>query len=345
MALFDVIRYAGEPDVFAWKYPDCELRLGTQLIVNESQEAVLVREGRALDVFGSGRHTLSTANLPLLGELVKLPFGGRSPFTAELWFINRAHKLDIRWGTPTPVQIQDAKYGVFVPVRVNGSLGLRVEDSRRFLVKLVATQPVFDQEALVRFFRGLVVSKVKDAVSACLVRRKIGVLEINAWIDELSQQMQQAIQPEMSEYGLRLATFHVNDISVPEEDEAVRRLRSALAKRAEMDIIGYDYRQERSFDVLESAAKNEGAGASLMGAGLGLGMGFGLGKPVGAAFGELAQDMQHSGGATCPGCGAAVPAGAKFCPECGKALSRRCPKCGGKLDGSPKFCPECGEKI
>ena len=107
MAIVDVVKYNGKPDVLAWKYPNEELGTWTQLIVNESQEAILVKSGKVLDVFGSGRHTLDTANIPILNNIVNLPFGGRSPFTAEVWYINKGYNLDIKWGTPTPIQIQD----------------------------------------------------------------------------------------------------------------------------------------------------------------------------------------------------------------------------------------------
>ncbi len=146
MAIIEVIKYDGGADVFAWKYPSDELGTWTQLIVNESQEAILFKGGKALDVFGSGRHTLSTANIPLLNKIINLPFGGRSPFTAEVWFINKIFSLDIKWGTATPIQIQDPKYGVFVPVRSNGMFGIQIEDSKKFITKLVGTMKIFDKQ-------------------------------------------------------------------------------------------------------------------------------------------------------------------------------------------------------
>ena len=350
MALFDVIKYNGGPDVLSWKYPTEELGTWSQLIVNEAQEAVLVKGGQVYDVFGPGRHTLSTANIPLLRHVVNLPFGGISPFTAEVWYINKAYNLDVRWGTPTPIQLQDPKFSVFVPVRANGTFGIRVSDSKKFLVKLVATLSSFDQDSLCRYFRGLYVSQIKDAVSTYLIEKKISALEVNAYLNELSASLQESIAPGMLPYGVELVSCFVNDISVPEDDEAVKQLKTALAKRAEMDVVGYNYQQERTFDVLESAAKNESSGsASFMGAGMGLGMGLGAAKPFGTVFGDLANGLDASGQSSstvkCPNCGNAVPASAKFCPECGYALSRRCPKCGTVFSGSPKFCPGCGEKL
>lgn len=105
MALVDVVKYDGTPNVFAWKYPNSELGTWTQLIVNETQEAVLYKGGQSLDLFGPGRHTLSTANIPLLNKLINLPFGGKSPFSAEVWYVNKVNALDIKWGTPTPIQL------------------------------------------------------------------------------------------------------------------------------------------------------------------------------------------------------------------------------------------------
>ncbi len=357
MAVVEVVKYEGDPGLLAWKYPREDLGTWTQLIVNESQEAILYKDGKALDVFGSGRYTLETRNIPILNKIINLPFGGRSPFAAEVWFVNKLSTLDVKWGTPSPVQMQDPRYQIFVPVRANGMFGIKVEDARQFLVKLVGTMSSFDRTMLVNYFRGLYVTKVKDALSAYLLKKQISVMEINAYIDELSGYMKERIEPDMAEYGIRLINFYVNEISVPEDDPSVKKLKEALAKKAEMDIIGYDYRQERSFDALEGAATNPGsAGALFMGAGIGTGMGLGMGNAVGTAFGELSKEIRteetkdspkagQDSQMTCPSCGRRIPAGGKFCPECGAPLAKKCPKCNAAIDGEPRFCPECGEKL
>lgn len=359
MAIVEVIKYNGTQEVFAWKYPSEELGTWTQLIVNESQEAVLVKSGKVLDVFGSGRHTLDTANIPFLNKIINLPFGGRSPFTAEVWYINKAYNLDIKWGTPTPIQIQDPKYGIFAPVRSNGAFGIHVSDAKKFLIKLVATMPIFDTTAVTKYFRSLYITKVKDAISTYLVHKQISILEINAYIDELSKHMKEKIMPVMEEYGIELVSFYVNEISVPEDDTAVKKLKDALAKRAEMNIIGYNYQQERSFDTLEGAAKNSGStSVPLMGAGMGLGMGLGMGRGIGSGFGTMAREIQISNpiGSTkeCPKCHARIPQMQRFCGSCGfdtekkneetKAVKLNCSSCGGAITKNTKFCPECGRK-
>lgn len=377
MALFNVIKYNGEPDVFAWKYPDEELGTWTQLVVSESQEAVLFKGGEALDVFKKGTHTLETANVPILNKIINLPFGGKSPFTAEVWYVNKASSLDIKWGTPSPIQIQDPKFGLFIPVRSNGIFGIKISDSKEFLTKMVGTLPSFDKPGLVKFFRGIYITKVKDAISTYLLKRQISVLEINAYIDELSQFLKEQLMPVMSDYGIELVSFYVNDVSVPEDDTAVKKLKDALAKKAEMNILGYNYQQERSFDTMEHVAGNPGSiSAPFMSAGMGLGMGTGFGNTLntmaqslnlgqesgavcpnchsvkrndqrycGTCGYDFANPIGHNQSQNCPECGGIIPVNARFCPECGKNITIACSKCGATMNGKSNFCPECGEKF
>ncbi len=355
MAIVEVVKYNGPPNVFAWKYPSEELGTWTQLIVNESQEAVLFKGGRALDVFPSGRHTLETKNIPFLRAIINLPFGGRSPFTAEIWYVNKLFKLDIKWGTASPIQIQDPKYEVFIPIRSNGMFGIQIEDAKRFLLKLVGTAPGFDELSIVKYFRGLYITKVKDVIASYVIKKSISVLEINAYIDELSAHMKSRMEPEMAEYGIKLVSFYVNEISAPEEDPAVQKLKAALAKKAEMNIIGYSYQQERSFDTIESAVQNDSLGAApFMGAGMGIGMGIGAGGAVAGAMSDLTKQISISDAAPqpeCPKCHTRILPGQRFCGSCGFDMEKtpdkrvaKCSKCGTEIHGS-RFCPECGRRI
>ncbi|MCH1939621.1 SPFH domain-containing protein [Holdemania massiliensis] len=354
MAVIEVVKYNGTPDVFAWKYPGEELGTWTQLIVNESQEAILFKNGMALDVFPSGRYTLDTENIPLLRKLMNMPFGGRSPFTAEIWFVNLVSSLNIKWGTASPIQLQDPKYGIFVPVRSYGQFGIQIVDSKQFLIKLVGTLPVFDKTNLTQYFRGLYITKVKDTVSSYLVHKGISILEINAYLDELSEYMKDRIEPVMEDYGIELVNFYVNDINVPEEDPAVVKLKEALSKRAEMNIIGYSYQQERSFDTLEGVARKESAAASgFMGAGLELGVGAAAGSAFGGQFasmGGILNVEKEVPRIECPSCHAQIEKGMAFCPECGFQLEGKkkpftCSACGEILIEGVKFCPHCGRRL
>lgn len=352
MAIVEVVKYDGTPDMFAWKYPNIELGTWTQLIVNESQEAVLYKGGQALDWFGPGRHTLNTANIPLLSKLIKLPFGGRSPFTAEVWYVNKVNTLDVKWGTSTPIQLQDPKYNVFLPLRAYGQFGVKVADAKVFLKKLVGTLKSFTSSDIVRYFRGIYLTEVKDDISSYLIKKKISVLEINAFISEISEELKKSLAPTLAEYGIELLNFYVNDISVPEDDSAVVKLKDALAKRAEMDIIGYSYTQERSFDTLEGAASNPSSdSAPLMGAGIGLGMGAGMGGAFGGAFSEIGKNIDTRQQTQCQNCHKQIDTGYKFCPFCGKEpyASEKdkivCSKCGADNNVGMKFCGQCGNSL
>lgn len=356
MALIDVIEFDGSPDEFVWKYPDDELGTWTQLVVHQTQEAVLFKDGRALDLFGPGRHTLSTSNIPLLGKLINLPFGGKSPFKAEVWFINKTYVLDMKWGTSSPVKLQDPKYNIIVPVRAYGQLGLKIEDSRKFLGKLIGTLGSFGREELSRYFRGLFMMNFNAILTSFFVHRRISVLEVNAYLAEIARHLQDNIAPALDEYGIRIVSLYVHSVNLPDQDPSIVRLRNALARKAEMDIVGYNYQQERTFDTLEGAAKNEGGGSAVMGAGLGLGVGVGIGGAFGGQFADLTQSMSTAlRNKPCPKCRHVNTDDAHYCIKCGCALSDssdpvrsetpvHCNACGAPLPKGSKFCPKCGDR-
>jgi membrane protease subunit (stomatin/prohibitin family) len=292
MAVVDQVKWNGSPNVLAWKFPSEELSTWTQLIVNESQEAFLVHGGVYEGPFGAGRHTLSTENIPLLRHVIGVPFGGKSPFSAEVWFVNRVSNLDVRWGTPDPIQLQDPKFHIMVPIRAFGQYGIRISDSKKFLLKLVGTLQGFDTDTLSEYFRGVFVTRIKTEIANAIVKNGVSILEVSTQLEMLSNALKQSISPDVSEYGVSLAQFNIHSINVPEDDPAVITLKAALAKKAEMGIIGFNYQQERSFDVMQTAAGNEGNAGNAMGAGMGLGMGAAIGMPVGAALGQIAPQLQ-----------------------------------------------------
>ena len=355
-ALVEVVKYNGSSDVFAWRFPETELGTWTQLIVNESQEAILYKGGQAFDIFGPGRHTLSTANIPILNKLINLPFGGRSPFTAEVWFVNKQHSLDIKWGTPTPIQLKDPMYNIMIPVSSFGQFGITIDDSRLFLTKLVGTLPAFRSDEIVKFFRGMYLTKVRTIISQYISKKEISILEINAYLLELSDDLKESINSRLhDEYGIRMLNFFVNDISIPEDDPGVAQLKAALAKRAEMDIKGYDYIQERSFDTLQSATSNQGTVGGMMGAGMGMGMGFGMGGMMGQGMADLSSNIQTNRTKNCQNCNHAIEESVRFCGSCGhdtqsvSAVGTPQPatpiitcECGHGCGKDYKFCPKCG---
>ncbi len=382
MKIFDVIKYEGGNNVFVWKFPGEDFNTLSQLIVHESQEAIFFKDGRALDLFGTGKYTLHSQNIPLIRRLVNLPFNGESPFHCEVYFINKVVSMDILWGTSSPVPIQDALYKIILPVRANGQFGIRVKDSKKLLVQLVGTIDQFDQQTVKRYFKGILLTNIKDYIATQFVQKQISFLEIHSHLKEISSGIQEQLAQEFLTYGIELVHFNVNEITPPDDDPSYAQLKNALAKKAEMSVMGYDYQQERTFDILNRAAANEGVSSDIMGAGLGLGMGANLGSmihnamgnvvpnvqmarqtvgetvvkcsncgsemPEGAKFclecGQKAEEPKKENKITCPNCKATVPE-AKFCLECGYKFLTECSSCKAKLVPGAKFCLECGQKI
>ncbi|MSV77598.1 MAG: antifreeze protein type I [Actinobacteria bacterium] len=284
MAVIDRVKWDGPESHIAWKFPSQELSTWTQLIVNETQEAYVVSGGVYDGPFGAGRHTLTTENLPVIRSLMGLPFGGNSPFSAEVWFVKKDINLQFPWGTPDPIQLEDPKYRLMIPVRAFGQFWIQIEDTKRFLLTLVGTLPVFDQDAIERFFRGVLTTRIKQAIANSILREGVSVLEISTHLESLSSDLLQVLAPDFERYGIRLSQFNVRSVNVPEDDPAVITLKAALAKRAELGILNFTYEQDRSFDVLDTAAGNQGTAGGVIGAGLGLGIGVGIG-------GQVAQSM------------------------------------------------------
>ena len=343
MAIVSVIKYNGKPNEMAWKYPNEKLGTWTQVVVNETQEVIFVKEGKIYDTLGPGRHTLTTDNIPLLSKIINLPFGGKSPFTAEIWYVNKIYVLDIKWGTAPPIQLQDPKYNIFLPVTAIGQFGIRVNQSDLFLKKLVGTLSKFDHETMTNYFRGLIVSNVKNIISGYLIKKNVSILEINAYISEISEEIKIKIKPEMEKYGLELVNFYVTSIEAPEEDSSVIKLKEALSKKTEMNIIGFDYSTERSFNTLENAAKNE-SNNNFINAGVGLGMGLGLGKEFANQAYNISSNLNGIQ-KKCNKCGNLIKENDKYCSICGAYQIQECPNCKIKLEENFKYCPKCGKNI
>jgi membrane protease subunit (stomatin/prohibitin family) len=300
MAVIDLVKWDGSAQLLAWKFPGQELSTWTQLIVNESQDAYVVRGGVYDGPFGAGRHTLTTENLPGLRGVLGLPFGGKSPFSAEVWFVNKLTNLDVRWGTPNPIQLLDPRYKIMVQVRAFGQYGIRVTDSKRFLLKLVGSVSQFDVDTLSDYFRGVFITRIKTEIARLIIQQEQSILEVSTQLEPLSTALKQSLQDEVAEYGVTLVQFNVHSINVPEDDPAAVTLKAALAKKAEMGIVGFTYQQERSFDVMQTAAGNEGSAGAVMGAGLGAGMGLGVGASLGQAYNQMASEVRNGAQAPSP---------------------------------------------
>ena len=286
MALVNVVRYENHPDEVVGKYAEDDIRLGSQLIVYPAQTAFFVRGGKILDEFTSGTYTICSENIPLLNKIVNLPFGKESPFGAEVWFVNQTTMLDCTWGTAAPIQIEDPKYGVIVPVRAYGQYGFRVSNPRLFLEGFVGNMPSFDTETLGNYFRGVIQSRLSSIISDAMLAVDATVVNIGSKTTELSDNAQRLLQPVFDKYGIELQLFTVVAVTVNEGDASFQRLKEAIDAKAEMRIIGNEnYQMRRSFDVLEKAAGNTGGGA--MNAAVGIGAGVGIGSQVAGLAGTF----------------------------------------------------------
>lgn len=347
MALLDVVKFDGlkNRDWLIFKYPSEDLVFGTQVVVQEGQVAIFVKGGSTADVFYPGTYTLSTENLPLLNSLVKLPFGGKTPFQAEIYYVNTAVKMDINWGTTDPIQLIDPKYYVKLRIRAFGQMGLKIYDAVELFKTLVGGM---QKNELVRFdkikeyYRGVLVIKVKSAIADSIITNQISALEISAKLEALSEKVKEKIEPEFSKYGFSVANFFIQSINFPDED--FEKINKILADKAAFEIMGDGrYATKRSLDVYEGAATNQsGVAGAFMAGGVGLGAAIGAGASMGQAVGNPLHSEETK---ECVSCGARIPARSKFCPECGYNNSEKICECGNKIMPGAKFCPECGKKV
>jgi membrane protease subunit (stomatin/prohibitin family) len=303
VAIIGVIKYdAFSDNEVVFKYDDNgenAITLGSQLVVNQAQEALFVKSGQACDLFGPGTHTLTTGNLPLLRKLVNLPFGGKTPFTAEVWFINKTVKRDMRWGTSTPIQIVDRAYDFPVSIRSHGRWGFRIEDSRSFVTQIVGTLQSADSEKICEYFIGEIVQRLSGAIAKYFVSQGVSIFDMAAKINDLSKFTQEEIRAEFSRFGIEIINFNVESITIT--DEEMKQFQEVLKEKMKLKQlgpvpVGQGYVVAQTFNVLGKAAENPAGGAGgLLGTGLGLGMGLGAGVPLGQ---QLGQTMKTQCGST-----------------------------------------------
>ena len=233
MKIIDVIKYEGDNSTFIWKHPAEDFNMKSQLIVHESQEAVFMMNGQALDTFGPGRYTLDTENIPILGKLLQLGTGGESPFHCEVYFINKTVQMAVKWGTDSKVRYIDPASNLPLELGASGEMNLMVADSRKLLIKLVGTMNgiAWDNEggnftkSLQASFRPLISTAVKSNLTASIKALGINILEIDEHLSQLSQILKSYIVGGFEEYGLTIPNFYLTTVVLPEEDPNFKRLR------------------------------------------------------------------------------------------------------------------------
>jgi membrane protease subunit (stomatin/prohibitin family) len=347
----------GAKQLYACRYPETNLSTYTQLIVAESQEALLFSKGRMVGKFGPGKHTLNTENLPVLRNLFGIPFGGNNPFSAEVWFVNKAMPLNIDWETDN-MRFHDPDYKTMVPLMARGRYGLKVTDAERFLFKLVGTAPEFSAEMLTNHFKGALVSKTKSTLLQAMQAQQIGVKSIGAYLDPLSQALHASMLTFWEEYGFSLLALYITSIDIDDRTPDGQQILKAMAQQSAQSIAGYTWQQNQGFEVAKDALSSKSdmgiLGVLLMTGGMMAG-----GNKVGSAMmepqtpsaninpgaaGQFGTAPPSARDVFCSNCSKKFQNTAKFCPHCGDPYSP-CPRCGADNDHKATRCVVCGQQL
>lgn len=355
-----------------WRFPGSDdIKMGAQLIVSESQSAVFFRDGKALDVFGAGRHTLSTMNLPVITKLMSWPFGFKSPFQAQVYYVSRRVFTNQKWGTREPVIFRDTEFQM-VRLRAFGIFSMRISEPLLFVNTLVGTQGRYSTGDIEGFLRDIIVARLNDVLGETLKT----LLDLPRYYDELAVALKTRVKEDFGKYGVEVVDFLINAITPPEDVQKIIDERSGMAAVGNMN----QYMQFKAARAMGDAAKQEGGGAG-QGVGLGMGAGFGMMIPgMVAQAAQAAQQPQQQGGQNagnmtgpicakcktqlahgaqfCSNCGSKVtqwivcskcqtqvPPDAKFCSGCGAVMASTCSKCNTALAPGAKFCADCGNPV
>ncbi len=311
-----------------------DIKLGAQLIVQENQAAVFFRDGKALDTFSSGRHVLSTMNIPLLTKLLSLPYGFQSPFQAQVYFVSLKTFLNLKWGTKEPVSFKDSELG-YVRIRAFGVYSLKVINPMVFIGEVAGTKSSYTTAEIENFLRDIIVGRLNDILGETVKT----IFELPQYFDELGFALKARVNKDFEKYGLQINELLINSLTPPED------VQKMIDERAGMGAVGdmSKFMQFKAAKAMEKAAEGSG-GETGSGMGMGLGAGFGIMMPQ-----MINQAMQQQKGneeakVICPNCKALNAVTAKFCQNCGNRLQteNNCSNCGKPLAATAKFCPECG---
>lgn len=286
MAVLDLVKWDVPSDDFIvhkfMSENQYELRLGSQLVVNEGQEAIFVKGGIALDTFTPGTHTLVTGNLPLLGKMVNAFFGGKTPFTAEVWYVNKTVKRNMKWGTPQRIPLFDPALGFPINVGAFGQWGFRIDDSRSFVTQIVGAQLGADSKKIHEYFIGEIIEKFNQTVSG-MIGNGVSVFQLSSRLADISQAVRDSVVEEFNRFGIELVNLTCSSISIPPDE--MKKIQDVMAKKMEMQQlssvqVGQGYMAAKGFEVMKDAANNNGAVGNMMGLGAGLGLAVNAGMPL-----------------------------------------------------------------
>ena len=308
-----------------------EIKYGAQLTVRESQSAVFFYNGKAYDAFGPGRHTLKTANIPLLTKILSIPWGMTSPLRAEVYFINMKVFPNLKWGTRDPVAFRDKELGL-IRLRAFGVFNIRVIQPLLLINSLVGTQGVFSTEEIEEYLNRIIVSRLNDYMGENVDT----IFNLPGKYNDFSDGLKTMLQNDLSKFGLGLTDLYINSITPPPE------VQKAIDDKSRINVFDdlNKLLKMKAAMAVEAAAQSQ----SEAGAGLGLGMGFMMPGMFAEAFkGSAAAAEIYA----CPDCKQTIPKESRFCPACGHQLLvvSKCAHCGKNLSVNAKFCVNCGKAV
>lgn len=294
----EIIKFDSGSDVLVQKYGGTTISLGAQVIVNQSQEAVFCKGGVIVGILGPGSHALTTGNIDFLPKLRMNPSNARSPFTAEIWFVDKTVRRNRDWGTPSRILVRDIQTKLPLHVGAYGKWGFRIENTNSFMAQIIGTHSSADSEYVEEFFIGEIHQHLAEKLATVL--KTDSYMDVTAKLSSISEQVFEKLADVLKRYGIEPVNFSISSINIPdgENDQLFKMMATGKEEKFRMDNLGLegvkDYTAIRSLDALGSAAQNEGSGGSLMSAGLGAGLGLGFGLPVGQQVGAQAAAPQQA---------------------------------------------------
>ncbi len=310
-----------------------EIKYGAQMTVRQSQAGVFFYKGKAIDAFGPGRHTLKTANIPVLTKIASIPWGMSSPLRAEVYFVNLKVFTNLKWGTRDPVAFKDSQLGL-VRLRAFGIFNMQVVQPVLFINSMVGTQGIFTTAEIEEYLNSVIVSRFNDYMGETLD----SILNLPAKYEDIAEGLAKRLKTDFGRFGLGLADIYINSITPPPEVQQAIDDRSRIGLFDDMNKL----MQMKAAMAMEKASESEGASG---------GMGAGLGIMMPAMFAKYFAAGENGSGkagskesVNCPECGNQVAFDAKFCPFCGhqQLVFIRCGSCGKNLTPNSNFCPRCG---
>ncbi len=292
----DVIKNTGSGELLIWRQPEEDFNTNSTLIVMPGEEAIFIKGGNIEEVFENGTYKLSTENYPFISRLRNAFTGGISTFNCVVYFVRKADSQEIRWGTETPIQVRDKVWGIRTDARVRGAYKVRIENPAKLLEKLIGNNISYQfQEELNKYFESEFQGKIKSAISKFLNKLEQELIGIDAYMDELSEQIEPYIDEVFQDYGLKCVKFSLAglDIDNSKYDKidqsqiaSISKVKLAQGDKGVMDVLGENWGRQQAANILSDLAQNPGAGgAGAMGAGMGMGV------AAGSVFGNMANQM------------------------------------------------------